>query len=612
MDAVSQRGMRSSAMLLNESMSTGVQNLGRSKRIDSRSIPKTSSRVMLPLDAALQELSASLSESSFHQMMDDRPSTSMESMMSHPSVWGASAQGSVRRPWTSQGVGASSLQQPASSSGRRRQGQQRAAPTQSAEEVRLQAMLAEKESSLEQEGLGRAALNRDGLNSKQTSRLYRLLYLHSCSLQDVLLDTTDHCSLAERGPVLLKVWKVFVWLVEYLMAERASTQFSMALQQSSDAMSMLQERYNEEEARCDDLTVTLEEQTTRTHQLENEVRDLADKLEKTSTSAKTEANHKSKHASFVMEQAQSMLQEGDAYSQELYGQLAEERDARLQLQDALVAKGEEVAEVQNRLANTRRTLGPLETAGRQAQAAKVKAEAELVRTRAAISQLTAALTAERSSLHRATAEIEQLQAANATLTASNAALAGELEETQQKLTSADGLGGRFKARLALEKTRNAKLAQQLEESTTAVLRAEEAEADVVAAHEELVAAHAEATAERDGYRERAETGEARVEYLEETSGVMAKDLSKANKERKKLQQELDQMHAREFASSVGNSRAASPFEEGSNSGSDEKEKDVEEKDTFEPIPEPEPFSEKDLPEFKHETPPEPAEAHLGR
>ena len=64
MDVATARGLRSSAALLSESMGVGVARLERSKRIDSRSIPRTSSRVVLPLDSALQELSQSLGESS--------------------------------------------------------------------------------------------------------------------------------------------------------------------------------------------------------------------------------------------------------------------------------------------------------------------------------------------------------------------------------------------------------------------------------------------------------------------------------------------------------------------------------------------------------------------
>jgi chromosome segregation ATPase len=568
MDVSSSRGLVSSGSLLASSLSSGVQRLERSKRIDSRSIPKTSSRVMLPLDAALQELSQSLSESSFHQMMDDRPSTSLSSM-SHPSVWQASSHASVRRPWTTQGVGEGGPRPGPSAGGgggRRKRGQV-AAPTQSPEEVRLESMLREKESSLEREGLRRAALSRDGLNGKQASRLYRLLYLHSCSLQDVLLDTTDHCSATGRGPVLLKIWKVFVWLVEYLMAERASTQFSMALQQSSDAMSMLQERCDEEEARCDELTGTLEAATLRTHALENEVRELHSQLETSQSTAKTEAKHTAHKAKYVMEQAQSMLQEGDAYSQQLYTTLTEEREARLQVQAALVEKGAECEEMEKRLANTRRTVGPLEAAGRQSKAERAKAEAELVRTRAAISQLTGALTSERESLHAATRKLAEMEAANAELTKERDALAKELTETQQKLETSDGLAARFKARLALEKTRNAKLAQQLDEASTVKIRAEEVQAEVEATHAELSAAHEEVTAERDELKERAESAEERVDELETQASVLEKELSTATKERARVQQELDLMHAKmehEIAggSQASGSRAPSPVATG--------------------------------------------------
>ena len=176
--------------------------------------------------------------------------------------------------------------------GRRQQAQM---SQSSSEELRLEGMLRAKESSLENEGLSRAALLREGLSGAQCARLYRLLYLHSASLQEALLDTTEHCRGEQRGAVLLRIWKVFVWLVEGLMGERASTQFSRALQQSSDAMAMLEERCEEEEARCDDLTESLEKVTERTHRLEQEVLDLREQLEQSRSTAKTEAKRCGKH-----------------------------------------------------------------------------------------------------------------------------------------------------------------------------------------------------------------------------------------------------------------------------------------------------------------------------
>lgn len=553
MDVSSSRGLVSSGSLLASSLTMGVQRLERSKRVDSRSIPKTSSRVALPLDAALQELSQSLSDASFHHMLDERPGTSMSSM-SHPSVWQASTHASVRRPWTTQGVGEGRRAAGGGGAGARRKRGHLAAPTQTAEELRLEGMLRGKESSLEREGLSRAALRDDGLDGKQASRLYRLLYLHSCSLQDVLLDTTDHCATADRGRVLLKIWKVFVWLVEYLMADRASTQFSMALQQSSDAMSMLQDRCDEEGARCEELTETLEAATARMHVLENEVRELQGQLETSQSHAKTEAKRTAHKAKFVMEQAQAMLQEGDSYSQQIYAVLAEEREARLQVQAALADKSKECEEVEKRLANTRRAVGPLEEADRKSKAERIKAEGELVRTRAAVAQLTAALTSERESLHAATRKLAELEADNAVLTKARDSLSAELAETQKKLATSDDIAARFKARLVLEKTRNAKLAQQLDESTTAKLRAEETQQEVEGIRDELEVAHGEVTAERDELQKRALSAEARVEDLETRASVLEKELSTANKERSRVQHELDLMHAKnEVSHAVGSS-----------------------------------------------------------
>ena len=195
------RGLRSASSLLATSMSLGVQSFEKSSRIDNRSIPRTSGRVRLPMDAALSELSQSLGDASAYF---GRPSSVDDAVLRQR----ASASPNVRRPWTSAGLNAEhSVQTPL-----RRRGP---AARLTTEEQGIESMLQDRPSSLAQEGIDRASLHAAGLGPKQASRLYRIIYLHSCGLQDVLLSLTDSCGVGARGEVLLKVWKVFVWLGEH-------------------------------------------------------------------------------------------------------------------------------------------------------------------------------------------------------------------------------------------------------------------------------------------------------------------------------------------------------------------------------------------------------------
>ena len=522
MDVATVRGLRSSAALLSESMGVGVARLERSKRIDSRSIPRTSSRVVLPLDSALQELSQSLGESSG---LWERPSTSA----STPEVWHASAQGSVRRPWTTQ-----------TAPGQRRgAGRRRAAPTSraSAEEVRLEGMLREKDSDLEREGISRAALAQHGLSHKQASRLYRLLFLHSCGLQDVLIDITDHCPASARGAVLLRVWKVFVWLVEYLMADKASTEFSVALQQSADAMSMLQERYDEEEARCEELTGSLEEAVMRSSTLENEVHALHERLESSQSAAKSEVAATERSARSVVEQAQSMLHESDAYSQQIYGKLAEEREARTQLQSALGGKDAECEQLKQRLQSVRRAMQPMEENARLAKAEKAKVESELVRSRSEVASLTAAVSAERASLQQVRGELEAERAAVAELKKVNERFKKAVEAVQAKLGASTETCERFKQRLAQEKTRNARLQQQLDEATTTRARSEEQVGALETERDGLAADLEAVRVDLTEAQSAAATATARAEELEVAVPLLEQQLAESAKESQRLRAE---------------------------------------------------------------------------
>lgn len=217
-----------------------------------------------------------------------------------------------------------------------------------------------------------------------------------------------------------------------------------------------------------------------------------------------------------------MLHEGDSYSQQIYSLLTEEREARLQVQNLLAQKSSQCEEIEQRLANARRSVGPLEERGRLAQAERVKAEGELVRTRAAVATLTAALTAERESLHIATKRLADSERENAELIKARDALSAELAETKQKLTASDDLAGRFKARLALEKVRNAKLTQQLDESVSGQRSAEEAHSELEGRHSELEVAHSEVQREREELQGRAERADIRVEDLETRCSVLEK------------------------------------------------------------------------------------------
>ena len=217
-----------------------------------------------------------------------------------------------------------------------------------------------------------------------------------------------------------------------------------------------------------------------------------------------------------------MLHEGDSYSQQIYASLTEEREARLQVQSLLAQKSAECEEIEQRLANVRRSVGPVEERGRLAQAERAKAEGELVRTRAAVATLTAALTAERESLHTASKRLAESERENAELSKGRDALSAELAEALQKLTASDDLAGRFKARLALEKLRNAKLTQQLDESVSGQRSAEEAHSDLEGRHSELELAHSEVQSEREELQGRAEGAETRVEDLDTRCSVLEK------------------------------------------------------------------------------------------
>lgn len=206
----SRPGSTSALQLLASSLDSGVSNLRAHAPFSCSATPQTAAQLALPIDNALSDLSHTLSDTSLQL---DLPA--LASPQSSP----------PRRPWTSTsadaGRGSTPWQRrtPGASRGGGGSGALRA----TSEEQRLEGLLAENGSCLEEEGIGRSTLRVDGLSPQQCTRLYRVLYLHSCTLQEVLLSLTGMCSVNTRGSVLLKVWKVFVGLVEHLMAGKAST-----------------------------------------------------------------------------------------------------------------------------------------------------------------------------------------------------------------------------------------------------------------------------------------------------------------------------------------------------------------------------------------------------
>jgi DNA repair exonuclease SbcCD ATPase subunit len=151
---------------------------------------------------------------------------------------------------------------------------------------------------------------------------------------------------------------------------------SLALQQSSDAVSMLHERCEEESVRCDELAQSLSSAMSRTVEMENEVQHLRSALDQHASTSKAEASAQQRLHATIVQRAEAMLQEGDAYSRKLYGTLEQERAARLELHALLETANKSIREKEAKLSTARRKTQQAELASRTAAAecAKFKSE----------------------------------------------------------------------------------------------------------------------------------------------------------------------------------------------------------------------------------------------
>jgi DNA repair exonuclease SbcCD ATPase subunit len=369
-------------------MNHSIQGLEGMRKITNYGIPKTGKRITLPMDCALQELSSSLimSESALGGNSWNETRTLSRT---------ASAASVIHRPWTS----------PASETTRKGKRAARLRPTE--EEKWLEGMLAQQGSGLEQEHVDRSELLRLGLQSAHITRLYRLLYLHSSSLQDVILWITEQCQVSARGGTLVRVWQLFVRVVEHLLASQASSQLSSTLQQSTSVINELQQTCEVAAGRSAQLANDLETAVVRGEELEREVKSLRRHLETSLQEGRVELLEEQTKRTKALAHAEAMLRKGDEYSVMAYERMSGER----QTTDTLVAQLEEAIEARRaadaKLGQARQAVQAAESNCRRETATRAGLETELARTQRELTERTEELDADRSSVAELREQLEQ-------------------------------------------------------------------------------------------------------------------------------------------------------------------------------------------------------------
>jgi len=472
-------GMHGAASLLSETMNVATQNLRRSSHIDRGSIPQTSSRIRIPLDSALEELSKSMSEQALYNtsVLSAAGNTSFasgSSFATSDAFWAqATSATPAHRPWTAPDPSATasmtaSMRKPAKRPSSRGGGRE-----ETPEEQKLNAMLEAKNSSLEREGLGREEMRRHGLKQAHVTRLYRLLYLHSTGLQDILLLLTEHSRVSERGTVLLKVWRVFVWCVEQLMASRASTQLSVALQQSNDTISVMQDQLSDDSATIETLSRDLgaanhlvEELQRRTVALEGDLAHMTRDRDETSSTQRHGHDQ-------AMRTAEMMMARGNEYSEILFSQLNAEREAREAVEAALQHANLAAQAAEEKLVAARQVTQSTDEAGRVERAKRSKVEADQQRTQHALNAREAELQEQKEACAQLQRELNEARAANSELKEDKQGKDEQCDELLARHNKITKDCERFKERLAHEKLRNAKLLQQLDASKSSLTIEEE-------------------------------------------------------------------------------------------------------------------------------------------
>eukprot|EP01052_Picozoa_sp_SAG31_P027645 SAG31_NODE_2601_length_5363_cov_2.456173_4_plen_442_part_00 len=406
------RASRSAASLLSLSMSTSMNSLGSMRKLTPYGMPKTGQRISLPMDQALQNLSTSLSDANL-------------SSAPGPETWLQSgASNAAFRPWTSP------AQEPTTGGRKIASAKQGVRGTKKcSEEQWLEGMLAQQQSDLHRERIARHQLREAGMKDGHISRLYRLLYLHTSSLQDVLLWITDQCTAAQRGATLLKVWQCLVRVVEHLLANKASSQFSSVLQQSNETIAALEESNLLEATRADHLGKQLGMATGRVEALEAHVYNLQEALETSKQEGRAGMLEEQTRAQTVLATAEAMLRKGDEYSMQAYEQLHSERLHSDQQTTKLTVAEHAREQAEKKLARARAVCQEAEEARRQAEADHAKGTSALRRMESELASRAQELAAERDARSEVEKQLEDEKTGRSVLEQQHT----ELREAMQAL-----------------------------------------------------------------------------------------------------------------------------------------------------------------------------------